>query len=101
MAIEFGRDLGAALGQAALTNRATPLKRYERRCAKRFKRNYRIGFAANQRISKYDAAQWDRSVRRLSRLSEAEVIALIRSEYTVGLMLRGVAKYLKAKLFSR
>lgn len=101
MAIEFGRDLGAALGQAALTNRAAPLKRYERRCAKRFKRNYRIGFAANQRISKYDAAQWDRSVRRLSRLSEAEVIALIRSEYTVGLMLRGVAKYLKAKLFSR
>ncbi|MDG1117537.1 MAG: hypothetical protein P8N72_10450, partial [Flavimaricola sp.] len=87
--------------KAVQTGRAAPLKRYERKCAKRFKRNYRLGYAANQRIAKYDAAQWDRSVRRLSRLSEREVIALIRSEYSFGLIAGGVVKYLKVKIFSR
>lgn len=101
MAIEFGRVLGDELGKAVQTGRAAPLKRYERKCAKRFERNYRLGYAANQRIAKYDAAQWDRSVRRLSRLSEREVVALIRSEYSFRLIAGGVVKYLKAKIFSR
>lgn len=101
MAIEFGRVLGDALGRAISTGQDGPLRRYERQCAKRFKRNYRLGYAANQRIARYGPAQWDRSVRRLGRLSEAEVVALIRSEYSMKLVLGAALKYLKVKLFSR
>ncbi|WP_417249783.1 NAD(P)/FAD-dependent oxidoreductase [Celeribacter sp.] len=91
-AIKYGRVLGAALADTLATGRRTPLERYERECRKAFGKNYRIGFAANRRIATYDAAQWDKSVARIARLNEDEVLDLIRSEFPLRSLARTIVR---------
>lgn len=97
-AIQYGRILGEALAETLTTNNRKPLKRYERLCRKAFAKNYRLGFAANRRIASYDSAAWDKSVSRLSRLTEDEVLDLIRSEFPLPSLLRTVGRQVLWKL---
>lgn len=97
-AIRFGRDLGHALSETLASDDPKPLRAYERRAQKTFAKDYWIGFAANNRMSRYSMAQWDKSVRRISRLSEAEFAALLRSEFSGMMILKALIKQLRHKL---
>ncbi|MEN8887461.1 MAG: NAD(P)/FAD-dependent oxidoreductase [Celeribacter marinus] len=99
IAIKFGRILGERLGEAIAQGCRAPLVRYELECRKDLKRNYSFGFTANERIATYDAADWDRSLDRLSRLDEAEVVSLVKSEFTTWMMLKAAWKQVRHKVF--
>lgn len=97
-AMEYGRLLGAALGDVLETGRDAPLRRYERRARRQFSRDYRMGFMTNRRIATYSPEDWDKSVRRISRLSEKEMAALLRSEFSPATLLRTAAKQIWHKI---
>ncbi len=97
-AIGHGRVLGEALGRTLATGKRAPLKAYERNARRRFARNYQFGFMTNRRMADYTIADWDNSVRRVSRLSEAEMAALVRSEFSPQMLLRTAAKQVWHKL---
>lgn len=80
IAIEYGRLLGVEL-TAFVNGDPRALARYEAACAKAFERDYRFGLMMNKRIARYDAARWSKSVARLSRLTELEMTALVRSRF--------------------
>ena len=96
--VELGRLLGQQLGLALRNGSDRPLIHYERTCRRQLARHYRIGLAANRRIASYGPAQWDRSVARLARLNEDQVVALLRSEFTPAMMLGSALRSLRAKL---
>lgn len=97
IAIQFGRILGQDLS-AHIAGDTGALGRYEAGAARTFKRDYKYGYAMNQRIASYSPERWDQSVRRLARLSEAEVTQMVRSNFSVKLILRTVYLSLRAKL---
>ena len=99
ISIKFGKLLGQCLGEALCSNSSAPLENYESLCRKEFLKNYRFGFLANNRITRYRAAEWDRSVKRLSKLSEEEVVALLRSEFSPAMIFPAATKYLRSKVF--
>lgn len=98
VAIGYGRTLGSCLTRAIHSGSDASLRAYERACASELRRNYGFGFAANLRAARYDDAKWDSSVRRLARLGEKEVIALLRSEFGLAAIARAVAKNIRRKL---
>lgn len=79
IAIDEGRALGGALDRALRGDKGA-LGAWEKAARRRYAWNYRFGLMMNRRIARYNPARWDRSVRRLARLPEAEMVALIRSE---------------------
>lgn len=98
-AIGFGRLLGAQLGQALETGDDAPLRSYEKRCARAFRRDYFMGFRANKRIAGYGSAEWDRSIRRIRRLSEHQMASLIRSEFGPSVLFNSALTYLRRRVF--
>ncbi|MGH1413195.1 MAG: NAD(P)/FAD-dependent oxidoreductase [Pelagimonas sp.] len=80
LAIEMGRDLGQRLSECAQMGTDRPLRRYQSRWKKRFLVQYLFGYWANRKIARYGAADWDRSIARVSLLSERQLAALIRCE---------------------
>lgn len=99
IAIEQGRLLGAALSKTIQQNTPSYLYAYEKAYAAKYARDYKIGFWANQRIAGYKPADWDRSVRRINSLSEAQMIQLLRSHFNLKNLLRTAVLHLKRKLF--
>ncbi|WP_417270842.1 NAD(P)/FAD-dependent oxidoreductase [Celeribacter sp.] len=99
IAIKFGRILGERLSETLAQGCRSPLVRYELECRKALKRNYSFGFTANERIATYDADDWDKSLDRLSRLDEDEVVSLVKSEFTLSMMIKAVGKQVRHKLF--
>ena len=97
--MDHGEALGRALGETIRTNDPAPLKRYEADCKKALARNYHFGFLVNKRFSLYSSKDWDKSIRRISHLSESELVALLRSEFTMKMILKATYKMLKQKLF--
>lgn len=97
IAIEFGRKLGAEI-TAHLNGDTKALGRYEWDAKRTFKRDYKFGFMMNKRIAGYTPARWDKSVKRLSRLSELEMTALVRSNFHWRTIARTVWLSLLAKL---
>ncbi|MCT4557209.1 MAG: NAD(P)/FAD-dependent oxidoreductase [Pelagimonas sp.] len=97
-AIEFGRLLGHALGKSIAEGQNAPLKAYERAARRRFARDYRFGFLSNRRMATYTPSDWDRSVARVTRLSEHEMAALLRSEFAPGMLVRTLAKQVAYKI---
>lgn len=97
-AIEFGRLLGNRLGASLAENSTAPLRDYERAARRRFARDYRLGFMTNQRMAHYTPDDWDRSIRRIARLSEHEMAMLLRSEFTPRALLRTAVKQLWHKI---
>lgn len=87
LAIEYGRLLGQELGHY-IQGDDKALVRYEAACNKTFKRDYKFGFMMNQRIASYTPERWDKSVKRLSRLSEVEMTQMVRSNFSLGMILR-------------
>lgn len=100
IAIEFGRILGQELS-AHIGGDPRALKRYEAKAARVFTRDYKYGFVMNQRIAQYSPERWDRSVRRLARLSEHEVTQMVRSRFSAKLILRTIYLSLRAKLVGK
>ncbi|MEM7439951.1 MAG: NAD(P)/FAD-dependent oxidoreductase [Pseudomonadota bacterium] len=96
IAITEGRALGAALGQAIHGNRR-PLAMWERAATRHYSRNYRFGLMMNHRIAGYTPERWDKSVARLARLGEAEMVAAVRSEFAPRMVARTIALSLLAK----
>lgn len=99
--IEFGRELGQALGISVRTGRRWPLWRYEWRCRRRLQRDYRLGFAMNRRIATYTPAQWRASIERLGRTNPDAVAAVLRSEFPVGKIARMAWNGLKRRARAR
>lgn len=97
IAIQEGRALGTALGKH-MAGELHALARWERVAARTYQRNYRYGFMMNRRIAGYAPARWDKSIARLARLGEAEMVAAVRSEFGLRLIARTVALSLAAKL---
>ena len=97
IAIEFGRKLGAEI-TAHLDGDTKALRRYERDAERTFKRDYKFGFMMNKRIAGYTPKRWDKSVKRLARLSELEMTALVRSNFHWRTIARTVWLSLLAKL---
>jgi digeranylgeranylglycerophospholipid reductase len=97
-AMEFGLILGEALGRTIETGKRGPLKAYERKARGRFARDYHFGFMTNRRMADYTIEDWDKSVRRVSRLSESEMAELVRSEFSPPKLLRTAAKQVWHKI---
>jgi digeranylgeranylglycerophospholipid reductase len=98
LCIQHGTELGIALGQTLKTQNPATLIQYERTCKKQFQINYHFGFLANQRFSQYDINDWDKSIRRISYLSETQLVALLRSEFSTKMILQSMYRFLKKKL---
>lgn len=98
IAINTGHQLGCALRDTLANPKSGALRAYERTCTRNFKMNYRAGFSANKRLASYDDAQWERSLSRISRLSEDEFAGLIRSEFSPKMVLKAGGKFLWHKL---
>ena len=101
IAIEQGRLLGAALSKTIHENAPQHLRDFEKAYAAKYARDYKIGFWANQRIAGYGPSDWDRSVRRIGKLTENQMIQLLRSQFNLRSLLRTVILHLKRKLFRR
>ena len=97
IAIEYGRLLGTELGES-LNGNSQALTRYEQRAAREFQRDYKYGLMMNKRIAGYPAERWDKSVKRLQRLSERDVTQMVRSKFSVQLILRTIALSVLGKL---
>ena len=93
--MDHGEALGRALGETIRSNDPVPLKTYEADCKKALAHNYHFDFLANKRFSLYSA----KSILRISHLSESELVALLRSEFTAKMILKVTYKMLKQKLF--
>lgn len=87
IAIEYGRLLGDELG-AFIQGDKKALSRYESICCKSFKQSYKFGFMMNKRIAGYTPDRWDKSIKRLARLSESQVTPIIRSQFSVNIIWR-------------
>ncbi|MBL4750328.1 MAG: NAD(P)/FAD-dependent oxidoreductase [Amylibacter sp.] len=99
IAIEQGRLLGEALSKTIAQKSPSYLQAYEKSYGAKYARDYKIGFWANQRITGYKPADWDKSVRRINSLSEAQMIQLLRSRFNLKSLLRTGFLHLKRKLF--
>jgi len=97
IAIQFGRLLGQELS-AYIEGDTRALSHYEAKARRVFMRDYKYGYAMNQRIAGYSPQRWDKSVRRLARLSEAEVTQMVRSNFSLKLILRTIYLSLRAKV---
>jgi len=95
IAIEQGRALGLALSQKT----ALALTQFERAYAKKYARNYRIGFWLNSRVANYVASDWDKSVRRIQAMNASRFTQLLRSQFHFKRLIRTVYLHLKHKLF--
>lgn len=98
--IEMGEFLGQQLSQAIKENASKPLSLYEKKCRKTFLKDYWLGFQVNKRIASFTMSDWDRNVRRLSRLEENQVASLLRSEFSPVLALTTFWKIIGRKIFS-
>ena len=100
--IELGRLLGKHLGKAVKTGRHAPLKRYERQCRRKLKRDYKWGFLVNTRAARYTPEDWNRSVHRMGRLGPEAVVATLRGEFPpvkiAKILLTMIRPYLRARL---
>ncbi len=101
IAIEQGRLLGAALSKTIHENAPQYLRDFEKAYAAKYARDYKIGFWANQRIADYEPADWDKSVRRIRKLTESQMIQLLRSQFNLRNLLRTAVLHLKRKFFGR
>lgn len=102
--MEHGSNLGKALGTAIGTKSSEPLKNYEAICKKKFQTNYHFGFLANKRFSQYSVKDWDKCIRRISHLSEQELVALLKSEFSLRMIFKAAIKMLRkriGRLYSR
>ncbi len=101
IAIEQGRLLGAALSKTIMQGKTCHLHVFEKAYAAKYARDYKIGFWANQRIARYGPKDWDRSVKRISRLSEIQVTQLLRNRFNVRNLFRTALLHLKRKLLGQ
>jgi flavin-dependent dehydrogenase len=92
--IEQGRLLGDAL--SAQTRPA--LTAWERQANKRLALNYKIGFWVNQAAAKYTAKNWERSLTRMERLPNPELMAYFRNDFTWGMIIRRVSLLIWRKM---
>ena len=98
--IEKGELLGQQISKSMKGHSSKPLSSYEKTCRKTFLKNYWLGFQLNKRIASFTMADWDRSVRRLSRLEEGQVVALLKSEFSPVLAMSTLWKIVRRKIFS-
>jgi len=101
IAIEQGRLLGTALSKAIGQQSRRSLQAFEKAYADKYARDYKIGFWANQRIAGYGPDDWDRSVKRISRLTEAQITELLHNRFNLRDLLRTALLHLKRKLLDR
>lgn len=95
-AVAQGRGLGQALGRE-IAGHGGALREWETAAARQFGWNYRFGLMMNRRIAGYAPARWDKSVARLARLDSAQMVALVRSEFSPVMIARTVALSLMTK----
>jgi flavin-dependent dehydrogenase len=96
--IEFGALLGRQLGKTLQTGNRNHLSEYEATCQRTMARNYQVGVSANKRIASYGVADWDKSVARLGRLKERDVVALLKAEFSAKLVLRTFLGFLRGRI---
>jgi flavin-dependent dehydrogenase len=106
--IEFGRDLGVALGKVARGGSRWHLKRHEWRVARRLFIDYYFGFVMNTRGARFTPAQWDASISRMGRVTPEALTDLMRSEFRprkiywmVHYMVRGRLERYRDRLLGR
>ncbi len=98
IAIEQGRFLADALNGTIAQNNPQKLQDYQTAYTKKYGRDYKIGYWANQRISKYGPKDWDRSVNRISKLQSSEITDLLRSRFNFKNLLRTAFQHLRRKI---
>ena len=96
IAIEFGRLLGRELA-AQMAGDPGALLRYQTAANKALSRNYKFALMMNKRIACHTPARWDKSIRRLARLSETEMTQLVRSNFSAAMIARTIWLSLKGK----
>ncbi|MEP5762063.1 MAG: NAD(P)/FAD-dependent oxidoreductase [Litoreibacter sp.] len=89
--IEQGRALGQALSN-------DDVEAWEAAAGRKLGLQYKLGFWANTRAAKYDAADWDKSVRRMGELPPEELISFFRNDFSRVLIVKRLWLTLKRKL---
>ena len=97
--IKYGRLLGEQLSKAIEGDSTKHLKAYEKQCNRDLKMNYLIGYSMAKRNYDYTVEDWDKSIRRAGRLSEDELVGLLRCEFSVNMIVKVIYKNIRAKLF--
>lgn len=101
IAIEQGRLLASALNGAIAQKNSNKLQDYQAAYAKKYGRDYKIGYWANQRISNYGPKDWDRSVLRINKLQDVEITQLLRSKFNFKNLLCTAIQRIKRKIMHR
>jgi digeranylgeranylglycerophospholipid reductase len=82
-AIAAGRMAGQAISRAAGDPTSTALGDYPRAWRRQTRRDMAISYAVNTRICTYTDDDWDRSLRRLDRLTAGQAARLFASDFSV------------------
>jgi len=101
IAIKQGRLLASALNSTISQGNPHKLQTYQTAYTKEYGRDYKIGYWANQRISKYGPKDWDRSVNRISKLQSSEITDLLRSRFNFKNLLRITFLHIKRKILRK
>lgn len=96
--IRFAMEMGELAGRAAVQalSRGGPSKerlaRAHQEWERRHGRDFRIAMEINRRMASFSDAQWDKAVRYLTRLTDRQFLQFLKTDFTLSLFLRIVAR---------
>jgi len=96
--IRFAMEMGTLAGRAVVQalSRGGPSKellaRAHREWDRRHGRNFRIALQINKRMAAFSDAQWDKAVGYLARLTDRQFVQFLKTDFTLSLFLRIVAR---------
>jgi len=96
--IRFAMEMGQLAGRAAVEalRQGGPsrerLARAHAEWGRRHGRNFRIAMEINRRMAAFSDAQWDKAVRYMARLTDSQFLQFLKTDFTLSLLLRIVAR---------
>ena len=96
--IRFALEMGQLAARAAARSlgRGGPtrerLARAHQEWEKRHGRNFRIAMKINERMAGFTDNEWDRAIRYTDRLTDRQFLQLLKTDFTLSLFLRIVAR---------
>ena len=100
-AIEQGRKLGWVLKAELEARDGKALRRWDRQAKSRFGWQYRVGFEVNSRAARYGPEDWDRSLQRMERLPDADLIRFLKNDLPASMIARRLGASVWRRLSGR
>ena len=97
--IRFAMEMGVLAAKATVqaVKKGMPKKellgKAHEQWNKRHGRNFRIAMEINRRMADFNDEQWDKAIRYLDRLSDRQFLQFLKTDFSLSLFLRVLAKY--------